>query len=71
MAERLWWVLGSVCVVLAPDCAWCFYNRGLAEMELGRLDRARRDFDQALRLDPAFVRELHKTWDDPPPEEPG
>ena len=25
----------------------------------------------ALRLDPAFVRELHKTWDDPPPEEPG
>jgi uncharacterized membrane protein YebE (DUF533 family) len=25
----------------------------------------------ALHLDPAFVRELHKTWDDPPPEEAG
>ncbi len=23
----------------------------------------------ALRLDPAFVRELHKNWDDPPPAE--
>ncbi len=25
----------------------------------------------ALRLDAAFVRDLHKTWDDPPPAEPG
>lgn len=40
-----------------------------AANELSRAFLAR--LAAALRLDPAFVRELHQTWDDPPPAEPG
>jgi serine/threonine protein kinase len=44
----------SVCVALEPRCAWCYANRGLAYAARGRLDRAHRDYDHALRLDPAL-----------------
>jgi serine/threonine protein kinase/tetratricopeptide (TPR) repeat protein len=44
----------SICVALAPECAWCYANRGLAHAARGRLDRALRDYDHALRLDPAL-----------------
>jgi tetratricopeptide (TPR) repeat protein len=45
----------SVCHVLAGDRAWCLYNRGLAYLEVGQLDRARRDLDRALTLEPNFA----------------
>ncbi len=45
----------SVCVVLAPHSAWCWHNRALAHAGLGRLDRARRDCDRALLLDPTLA----------------
>jgi tetratricopeptide (TPR) repeat protein len=45
----------SVCVALAPESAWCRHNRGLAYAELGQLDRAARDYDDALRLDPTLA----------------
>jgi tetratricopeptide (TPR) repeat protein len=45
----------NVCVALAPDRGWCFYNRALANKALGRLDRARQDFQTARRLDPTLV----------------
>jgi serine/threonine protein kinase/Tfp pilus assembly protein PilF len=45
----------SVCVALAPRSAWCYLNRGLAGAALGRLDRARRDYGRALRLDPTLA----------------
>jgi len=40
-----------------------------AANDLSRIFLAR--LAAALRLDPAFVRELHKNWDDPPPAEAG
>jgi tetratricopeptide (TPR) repeat protein len=43
------------CVVLAPDCAWCYHNRGLAYRAAGRADRARVDFDRARALDPSLA----------------
>ena len=33
---------------------WALNNRGLAYLELGRLDEARDDFEEALRIDPRF-----------------
>jgi tetratricopeptide (TPR) repeat protein len=42
----------AICVALADHTAWCFYYRGLASMQLGRTDAARRDFDRAIELDP-------------------
>jgi tetratricopeptide (TPR) repeat protein len=45
----------AVCAALAPDRACHWYNRGLAYLELGRLDEALRDHDRALRLDPDLV----------------
>ncbi len=42
----------TACVVLAPESASCFYNRGRVFAELRRFDRARRDCEHALRLDP-------------------
>jgi tetratricopeptide (TPR) repeat protein len=45
----------NVCVALAPARPWCFYNRALANKALGRLDRARQDFQTARRLDPTLV----------------
>jgi tetratricopeptide (TPR) repeat protein len=50
----------SACVALAPHSAACFCNRGRAYAELRRFDRARQDFEHALRLDPTHqpAREL-------------
>ncbi len=42
----------SACAALLPHSAACFYNRGRAYAELGRLDAARRDLEHALALDP-------------------
>jgi serine/threonine protein kinase/Tfp pilus assembly protein PilF len=42
----------SVCQALAGDQACLFCNRGLAYLEMGRLDRARADLDRALTLEP-------------------
>jgi tetratricopeptide (TPR) repeat protein len=44
-----------VCVALAPETAECYYNHGLAENALGRRDRARADYDQALQLDASYA----------------
>jgi serine/threonine protein kinase len=42
----------SVCVALAPQCAWCYANRALAYAALGKTDKAQRDYDRTLRLNP-------------------
>lgn len=42
----------TVCTTLAPELAGCFCNRALAFAGQGRTDRALRDFDRALELDP-------------------
>jgi tetratricopeptide (TPR) repeat protein len=46
-----------VCIALAPTKAPCYFNRGVAYAALGgtELERARRDYEQALRLDPDLV----------------
>jgi serine/threonine protein kinase/tetratricopeptide (TPR) repeat protein len=49
----------SVCVGAAPEPAVCFYNRALACAALGRTEQARRDYDQALRLDPTLTAALN------------
>jgi serine/threonine protein kinase len=45
----------SVCIGAAPRPAGCFYNRALALAALGRAAAARRDRDEALRLDPGLA----------------
>jgi tetratricopeptide (TPR) repeat protein len=42
----------GVCVALAPHRAEYFYNRALAWAAAGRTERAARDYDRALELDP-------------------
>jgi regulator of sirC expression with transglutaminase-like and TPR domain len=39
---------------LYPPDVWALNNRGLAYLKTGRQDMARRDFEAALRIDPAF-----------------
>jgi tetratricopeptide (TPR) repeat protein len=39
---------------LYPTDVWALNNRGLAHMKLGKQEKARRDFEEALRIDPAF-----------------
>jgi tetratricopeptide (TPR) repeat protein len=41
-----------VCTALAPECAPCYCNHGLAMVSLNRPERARADFDRAVHLDP-------------------
>jgi Flp pilus assembly protein TadD len=41
-------------MVLAPKGVECFYNRALAYAALGDDERALHDYNQALRLHPAF-----------------
>jgi serine/threonine protein kinase/tetratricopeptide (TPR) repeat protein len=48
----------TACAALAPDSPWCFYNRGLAFERQGNSERARRDFDRAMRLDPGLARTI-------------
>jgi tetratricopeptide (TPR) repeat protein len=43
----------SVCVALAPTSAWPAYHRALAELEQGRLDRARNDLRRVLAFKPS------------------
>lgn len=45
----------SVCIGAAPEAANCFYNRAMAFDALHCPERALRDYDQALRLDPTFA----------------
>jgi serine/threonine protein kinase/tetratricopeptide (TPR) repeat protein len=45
----------SVCIGAAPGVAGCYFNRGLAYAALGLDEPARRDYDQALRLDPLLA----------------
>jgi eukaryotic-like serine/threonine-protein kinase len=45
----------SVCVALSPKRAECFFNRALAEQALGNSERALRDLDLALKLDPTLA----------------
>ena len=33
---------------------WALNNRGLAYVKLGKREKARRDFEEALRIDPNF-----------------
>jgi serine/threonine protein kinase/tetratricopeptide (TPR) repeat protein len=47
----------SVCIGAAPEPAACFANRAAAYAALGRTELARRDHDEALRLNPALGRE--------------
>ena len=39
---------------LYPTDVWALNNRGLAYAKLGKRAKARRDFEEALRIDPAF-----------------
>jgi tetratricopeptide (TPR) repeat protein len=48
----------SVCVGAAPGRAPCYYHRALAYTALGRLDRARSDYDRALQLEPTLAAAL-------------
>ena len=62
----------TVCTTLSPTTAACFFNRGLAFSALKRPDLARRDFIQALALDPelaeaAVERDRLGTTDGAPP----
>jgi Tfp pilus assembly protein PilF len=45
----------SVCIGVAPGMAGCYFNRALAYTVLNQDDPARRDYDQALRLDPRIA----------------
>jgi serine/threonine protein kinase len=45
----------SVCVGAAPEPAVCFHNRAAAYAALGRTEQARRDYDEALRLEPVLA----------------
>jgi tetratricopeptide (TPR) repeat protein len=44
-----------VCIALAPDRAECYYNRALAHAALGHYSEASRDYDRAVRLEPALA----------------
>ena len=44
----------TVCIVLSDGAAEYYYNRGLANEQLGRNEAARHDFDRALDLDPTL-----------------
>ncbi len=48
----------GVCIGAAPDAAGCYVNRALAFAALGRKQQAMRDYDLALRLDPALTNPL-------------
>jgi Flp pilus assembly protein TadD len=41
---------------LHPTEVWALHNQGLAYLKLQERDKARRDFEEALRIDPAFER---------------
>jgi len=39
---------------LFPTDVWALNNRGLAYMKTGKPEKARRDFEDALRIEPGF-----------------
>jgi len=39
---------------LYPTDVWALNNRGLAYLKVGKQEKARRDFEEALRIDPGF-----------------
>jgi Flp pilus assembly protein TadD len=39
---------------LYPTDVWALNNRGLAYLKLGKREKARRDFEEALRIEPGF-----------------
>ena len=41
---------------LYPTDVWALNNRGLAYLKIGKQERARGDFEAALRIDPGFQR---------------
>jgi len=43
----------SYTIQLKSDCASCYYNRGLALLEMGKYHKSRYDFDQVLKINPA------------------
>jgi tetratricopeptide (TPR) repeat protein len=45
----------SVCIGSAPNIAACFYNRALAYSALGHDEKAFRDYDRALQIDPTHA----------------
>jgi serine/threonine protein kinase len=45
----------TTCTAVAPRSAGCLYNRALAFVGLRRTDRALRDLDRALAIDPRLV----------------
>jgi serine/threonine protein kinase len=45
----------SVCIGLAPREARCYYNRGCAYEGCGQSERALRDYDRALQLEPTLA----------------
>jgi len=40
--------------LLPPTDVWALNNRGLAYLKMEKRDKARRDFEEALRIDPGF-----------------
>ncbi|MHB8972492.1 MAG: protein kinase domain-containing protein [Pirellulaceae bacterium] len=45
----------GACVAIEPKQAECFYDRAVANVALGRADRAQRDFERAKQLDPSLL----------------
>lgn len=39
---------------LYPNDVWALNNRGLVYLKAGKVKKARRDFEAALEIDPAF-----------------
>jgi Flp pilus assembly protein TadD len=39
---------------LCPTDSWALNNRGVAYKQLGKVEKARRDFEKALKIDPGF-----------------
>jgi tetratricopeptide (TPR) repeat protein len=44
-----------ICIVLSPETAECYYNRGLASQAVGDVSRALADYDQALKHNPGLT----------------
>jgi tetratricopeptide (TPR) repeat protein len=45
----------SICIALAPQLPQGYYNRALVQAAAGQVSQALRDYDRALKVDPAFA----------------